>query len=982
MTFDNLAPRVFWAWNDTIKEDEALSQLQGFKKSGIAGVFIHARAGLDIEYMGKEWFRLFGACVEYCEKIGLEVWIYDEYGWPSGFGGGKVYKHNDEFKERYLTGEYAFYDELTAEKKSKLYKAYDFKNGMFVETEDFSNGGHYFVFINTNDYYIDVSNKDAIKYFIEVTHEEYKSRFKNYFGKTIKGVFTDEPHLSPCGMPYGKYIKERFEKDTDYKFDDAVPYILFEKGDCEKYKNSFWKIVNALFAENYVIQYNEWCKKNNLIMTGHFACEEGLVDQIPVCGGVMPFYAETAMPGIDSLGNRFIPAVAYKQVQSVARQTGKREILCETYAGTGYECSFEDMLRIWAYQASFGVNFPCLSISMYSVTGNRKRDYPQYFSYQMPWWNKANTLFGNIKYINERLACGETECSVLVIHPKNYCRKLKGYSGDEKLKKVSARFRLLTENLIDLQTDFDYGDEDLMEKLSSVENGILKIGLCKYKTVIIPDIETTDFTSNLLQKFVNHGGRVISLNENISLNGKSIFAVNRRDYLRKLFTAENVFEKEIFLSKNTYGVCSDLVVTKRYFDDKTEIFVLNKSADREVKATLKTVGRNLVTAETTKGCVKILPSCFSEHDGCTYTDFSADAGRYAILTVKKGESSLIRENTMKETRIDGFFSNLKYTNAMTIDKVAFSLNGKDFSAEDFAIKQNDELYRLINGSESASCVVLRYRFNLKEIPEKLFLACETLGGIVYVNGKKPKETGYFVDKNITKYDIAECVSTGENKIIIEKVIPPFCNPLLGKDVFQSITNVITYPYCIENVYLTGDFSVESEEFGYGNNCYFSKGDFYLTKKREIKGLDKLTAKGLPFYSGTAECEALVDLSPVQGRNYYIFAEKINAECAEITVNDKTFDLIFANERIDVTNELKNGENVIKIKLYSGLRNLFGPHHHKYGKHYYVGPSVFGGIKEWQDEVVYPELKGSTWTDDYSFVEFGLSGIYIEEKETE
>ena len=80
---------------------------------------------------------------------------------------------------------------------------------------------------------------------------------------------------------------------------------------------------------------------------------------------------------------------------------------------------------------------------------------------------------------------------------------------------------------------------------------------------------------------------------------------------------------------------------------------------------------------------------------------------------------------------------------------------------------------------------------------------------------------------------------------------------------------------------------------------------------------------------------------------------------------------------DITNYLIRGENTLKLTLYSGLRNLFGPHHHVYGKHYYTGPSVFEGFKEWQDTVVYPELPQKTYTEEYSFVPFGAKGIYIE-----
>jgi len=42
-------------------------------------------------------------------------------------------------------------------------------------------------------YYVDLLNKDATNYFIELTHEQYKRYCGEEFGKTILGIFTDEP---------------------------------------------------------------------------------------------------------------------------------------------------------------------------------------------------------------------------------------------------------------------------------------------------------------------------------------------------------------------------------------------------------------------------------------------------------------------------------------------------------------------------------------------------------------------------------------------------------------------------------------------------------------------------------------------------------------------------------------------------------------------------------------------------------------------
>ena len=58
------------------------------------GVIIHARAGLRIPYMGQHWFKMMRVVLEEAERLGVEVYLYDEDGWPSGFAGGKVVNEN------------------------------------------------------------------------------------------------------------------------------------------------------------------------------------------------------------------------------------------------------------------------------------------------------------------------------------------------------------------------------------------------------------------------------------------------------------------------------------------------------------------------------------------------------------------------------------------------------------------------------------------------------------------------------------------------------------------------------------------------------------------------------------------------------------------------------------------------------------------------------------------------------------------------
>lgn len=51
---------------------------------------MHARGGLETEYMGDEWFENVGASVCEAKKLGMHPWAYDENGWPSGFGNSLV----------------------------------------------------------------------------------------------------------------------------------------------------------------------------------------------------------------------------------------------------------------------------------------------------------------------------------------------------------------------------------------------------------------------------------------------------------------------------------------------------------------------------------------------------------------------------------------------------------------------------------------------------------------------------------------------------------------------------------------------------------------------------------------------------------------------------------------------------------------------------------------------------------------------------
>lgn len=72
-------------------------QMEEFAQGRFGGVIIHARAGLRIPYMGDAWFAAFRTAVAQAKRLGLEIYIYDEDGWPSGFASGRIPELGDAY---------------------------------------------------------------------------------------------------------------------------------------------------------------------------------------------------------------------------------------------------------------------------------------------------------------------------------------------------------------------------------------------------------------------------------------------------------------------------------------------------------------------------------------------------------------------------------------------------------------------------------------------------------------------------------------------------------------------------------------------------------------------------------------------------------------------------------------------------------------------------------------------------------------------
>lgn len=162
----------FWSWNDELEPDELVRQIRAMKQAGLGGFFMHARSGLKTPYMGERWFECVKACILEAERLGLDAWLYDEIGWPSGFGGGEVNASGDEFRQKFLRFRTVRREECAVEQVAGLYSP-DGSRYLGSDPSELPAGEILEITYEVNPFYVDVLNPAVTEKFLAVTHQRY-----------------------------------------------------------------------------------------------------------------------------------------------------------------------------------------------------------------------------------------------------------------------------------------------------------------------------------------------------------------------------------------------------------------------------------------------------------------------------------------------------------------------------------------------------------------------------------------------------------------------------------------------------------------------------------------------------------------------------------------------------------------------------------------------------------------------------------------
>ncbi|RMD83938.1 MAG: hypothetical protein D6820_01655, partial [Lentisphaerae bacterium] len=432
--------KPFWAWNGKLVPEELRRQIRVMKAMGLGGFFMHSRVGLETPYLSEEWFECVRACVDEAKKQKMEAWLYDEDRWPSGAAGGLVTRE-PKYRSRLLVMQQlqSIRQVRNVQNILGVWLA-DFDGNRCVSTQPVQMDAlqepaehqrllcFYVEIQAASDWYngqtyLDTLNPEAVKRFIEVTHEAYRRHCGDDFGKAIPGIFTDEPNwrqarASEFHYPWTDLFPEKFRERYGYDLLALLPHLAFDIDErSRQIRWHFYDCATWLFTTSFAKQIGDWCQANNLLFTGHVLMEETLQSQTNVVGAAMRFYEHMQAPGMDLLTEYKREYHTAKQVSSVARQFNRRWRLTETYGCTGWHFPLAGHKALGDWQLALGINLRCHHLTWYTMEGQAKRDFPAGIFHHSPWWRIYSVIEDYFARCHVLFSRGREIRDIAVIHP-------------------------------------------------------------------------------------------------------------------------------------------------------------------------------------------------------------------------------------------------------------------------------------------------------------------------------------------------------------------------------------------------------------------------------------------------------------------------------------------------------------------------------------------------------------------------------------
>ncbi|MBE5040499.1 glycosyl hydrolase family 2 protein [Ructibacterium gallinarum] len=457
-------PIYSWVWNDVLTREKIKDGIEEMNRLNIKGFYIipippefrpdSMITKLYPPYLSDGFFEYVDYAIEISKKFDMEVWLYDEGGWPSGQASGRVAENIENPYVRLVKLD---------ESDGKIRREYK-QNGI-----------------------TDLLNKEVTECFIKLTHNEYVDKLSNI--NKCSCFFTDEPktEMPSCTAEFEKIWKKRYKLPLNELYE-----IVFKKNHTEeeqKYLIAYKLMIGEIFKRNYFESIKKYCNEHDLLSVGHLdrdhvAESAGYLGY----GSVISILRTLDIPGIDVIARQIMPGCCVEEKQdtvlrffprvasSAAHLNGTNLALSESFSVYG-TISYEIMRYVVNYQISRGINLINPMLISYGKSG--------FLTYaQRPNFSENAPLAHALSQFNMETArkCYMMTRGRTVIHTALLCPVNGLLAGGEYSKNCAAQYKMLGEKLENCGIDFDIIDYDAVREGTLKENQI-EIGDMVYTNI-------------------------------------------------------------------------------------------------------------------------------------------------------------------------------------------------------------------------------------------------------------------------------------------------------------------------------------------------------------------------------------------------------------------------------------------------------------------------------------------------------------------
>ncbi len=491
-------PGYFWLWNGPLTPEVLLRQLRDMHAHDARSVCVipmpqqfrpkSTNNQMDLEYLSPEFFQRIQLVVKEANRLGMNYWLYDEGGWPSGEACGQVLDQRPDLVSLAMQSD-------------------EEGNWRLAERPGLS----------------DLLSQETTRTFLTLTHERYRKAVGGYFGTTIRFVFTDEPAVRPLipgrQIPWTKGLEEEFARRFGYRIEEHLE--VFRKlpeteltQDEMRVRVDFFDWWSERFRETYFDPLRKWCREHRLLSGGHLGGEDETLGAVKHgFGHVLRILRGMDLPGVDVIWRQIFPGKLNhnfpKYAATAAHQNGSSFAFTESFGVYGNGLRIEQMKWLVDYQYVRGINLLVIGCYPLSTFEHLMPGERPHFGPVNPLWDYMPEFHRYVARLGYALSCGEPAVETAVYYP------VRDIWAKGTTDEAVTGYEMLIQTLLENQCDFDLIDDDVLSDPNSrFENGMCCVGPMRYRRVVIGPCQwLRPQTADRLVEFVRSGGELVCLDQ-------------------------------------------------------------------------------------------------------------------------------------------------------------------------------------------------------------------------------------------------------------------------------------------------------------------------------------------------------------------------------------------------------------------------------------------------------------------------------------